>query len=96
MKAISIFATLLSIGGWVLVGLTVANLLSGSFDDRTCQTDCVQLMFFGSAAAGVIALLLGLYSALKSDARTLSWLSIALALPLCVICGAIVLIGTTA
>jgi hypothetical protein len=96
MRAIALLAPLLSIGGWVLAGLTAANLLSGYMAERTCQTDCVQTLFFAAIAVGVAALILGLVSLLGPRNRTLGWLTLVLAVPLCGILGGIILIGTTA
>lgn len=96
MRAIALFAPLLSIGGWVLVALTATNLLSGDMAERTCQTGCVKTMFFSAVAIGVVALIFGLVSVFKAQTRGLGWLTLVLAVPLCGIVGGIIVIGNTA
>lgn len=41
---------------WTLTAVMVSNLLAGTFDTRSCQTVCVQIL----AASAVIAAVLGL------------------------------------
>ena len=42
--------------GWLVTVMLVAQLLSGTFDTRTCQTDCVFALYwaaFGITVAGL-------------------------------------------
>ena len=83
MNLIALSALLFTAAGWALTALTVMNLLSGHFDDRTCQTGCVQALFFSSVAAGVAGLVLGGVGLRRSDGRILSAVALLLALVLC-------------
>ena len=96
MRLIALLAPLLSIGGWVLAGLTAINLLSGGLAERSCQTDCLKMLFFSAVAVAVVALLLGLVSLFGRRSRRLGWLTLILTVPLCGVLGGIILIGTTA
>ena len=58
MKPTSLLALLLAAAGWVLMIAAATNMLSGHFDTRSCQTDCVSSLFWGAAAAGGLGLLL--------------------------------------
>ncbi len=52
-SSISFFSALLS---WALAVFLGTQLLSGTFDDRTCQTTCVSVLFWMSFAIAVIGL----------------------------------------
>ena len=96
-KAIPLLALLLALGGWVLLVLTFANVLSGPLEDRICQTSCVQTYFFAGIAAGGIAFALGFIAMLRAETRTLpGYASLALAVPLCGVFGALIVIGNFA
>ena len=96
MKYAPIAALLLAILGWALTAVTTTNLLSGHFDERTCQTACVQALFFGGVAAGVISLILGVIGLTRSEGRALTYLALLLAVPLCGIFAGLILIGNFA
>ena len=96
MKFIPIIAVLLAVAGWVMTALMGINLLSGHFDERTCQTACVRGYFFAGIAAGGVALLLGLLGLVRPGRRALTLLALALALPLVGVMAGIILIGNFA
>jgi hypothetical protein len=95
-RFIPLIALLLAGLGWLLTVLTGVNALSGDFEGRTCQTACLQGLFFGGIAAGVTALILGVIGLTKPDGRTLTYVALALALPLCAVFAALILIGNFA
>ncbi len=96
MNWLALLALLLTIAGWVLFGLTGMNLLSGYLEDRTCQTDCVKMLFFSGIGVGVSGLLLSIIALLRSHGRILSIISLLLALALCAIFATLFLIGNYA
>lgn len=96
MKYVAMLSPLLGISGWVLAGLAANHMLSGSLEERTCRTECVQALFFSALAIGVAALVLGLMSVLKSQNQIPGGLALLLALPLCAVLGGIVVIGVLA
>jgi hypothetical protein len=57
---------LLSIGSWIFLGLTFANLLSGYFEDRTCLTDCVKTYYFAAGGLGLTCVLLASIAWIRS------------------------------
>ena len=52
--SISFFSALIS---WALAVFLGTQLLSGTFDGRTCQTTCVNLVFWISFAIAIIGLI---------------------------------------
>lgn len=81
MRAIPFLAVLFAITALVLFGLTGMNLLSGSFEGRTCQTDCVRMYFFGSVFTSVLALIAGIYAWIQGS-KVLGGISVLVALGL--------------
>lgn len=52
--------SLLSAGiAWLLAVVLVMQLLSGNFDERTCQTVCVQSIYWTSLGLCVFGLIVG-------------------------------------
>ncbi|MBK1717074.1 hypothetical protein [Thiocystis violacea] len=96
MNVVPLFGLLLTGAGWMLTLMTATAMLSGSYEARTCQTECVQTLFFSGMAAGLLGLLLGLIAIRMSTGRALSQVVLWLAVPLCAIFAAIFLIGTLA
>jgi hypothetical protein len=85
MNMLASSALLVTFAGWALTALTVMNLLSGHFDDRTCQTDCVQMLFFSGVAAGIGGLVLSIVSLFRPQGRILGIIALLMALVLCAI-----------
>lgn len=93
MNLLALFALLLTITGWIFTALTVTNMLSGHFDDRTCQTDCVQMLFFSAVASGVAGLVLSGISLSRPHGRILSVTALLMALTLCAIFATLFIVG---
>lgn len=93
MRVMPLGALALGIVGWVLVGLTALNLMSGPMEERTCQTACVQAYFFSATAAGVIGLILGIAGLTTRRLRIATYLGLVLLVPLCLLIGGLFLIG---
>ncbi|MEW8506048.1 MAG: hypothetical protein AB2598_05050 [Candidatus Thiodiazotropha sp.] len=94
MNIIITLALFLSVGSWVFLGLTFANLLSGYFEQRTCLTDCVKTYYFAAGALGLFGTAAAAFAWLRSGFG--SWPFIALvitALPFAIVAG-IFSIGT--
>ena len=51
---------LFAVAAWSLAIALVIQLLSGNFETRTCQTDCVQNIYWASLSLCVIGLIVGL------------------------------------
>lgn len=96
MNVASLPAILLTLAGWTLTALSAAAMLSGPYDGRTCQTECVQTLFFSGMATGVLGLILGIVGLRFATGRRLSQVSLWLAGPLCAIFAALFLIGNLA
>ena len=93
MNLLALLSLVITIAGWILTGLTGVNLLSGHFDDRTCQTDCVQTLFFSAVAAGISGLVLSVIALFRSNGRILSLIALLLALSLCSVFGVLYIAG---
>jgi hypothetical protein len=93
MNLLALFALVLTITGWVLTALTGMNLLSGYLDERTCQTDCVQMLFFSAVATGVSGLVLSGISLLRPYGRMLSVTALLMALALCAVFATLFIVG---
>ena len=93
MNILALLAILLTIIGWILMGMTGINLLSGSFEGRSCQTDCVQMLFFSAVALGVIGLILSAISLRKPKGRIFSIIALLLSLGLCGVFGMLFVAG---
>ena len=96
MNLLPLSALLLTLTAWILTALTGMNLLSGHFEDRTCQTDCVRTYFFSGVATGVGGLVLSGLSLMHPQGRILGLTALALALGLCAIFAALFVIGNFA
>ena len=57
MKILSLLS---AVAAWSLAVVLVMQLLSGNFETRTCQTDCVQNIFWISLSLCVLGLIVGL------------------------------------
>ena len=93
---LAVIALILTLAGWILTAMTGVNLLSGYLDERTCQTDCVQELFYSAAAVAVGGLLVSLVALMRSHGRLLSVFSLLLALPLCGIFATLYIVGNYA
>lgn len=93
MKIIATLSLVLGLIAWVLMALTITNLLSGSLEARSCQTACVQSYFFSAAAAGYAAFLMGLVATFKEHTRVPGFAALVLVAPLCAIIAGLFLIG---
>lgn len=93
MSAISLIGLVLTLGGWILLVAAGTNVLSGAFEGRTCQTDCVQTYFYAAVAVGVSGLVVGVIAALRKRGRGIAYASLILALPLCAIFATLFVIG---
>ncbi|QGU32370.1 hypothetical protein [Thermochromatium tepidum] len=96
MNVASLPAILFTLAGWALTVLSAAAMLSGPYDGRTCQTECVQMLFFSGMVAGVLGLILAIVGLRFVVGRRLSQVTLWLAGPLCAIFAAILLIGILA
>lgn len=88
--SISFFSALLS---WALAVFLGTQLLSGTFDDRTCQTTCVSVLFwmsFAIAGIGLVFSIGGISIGKSSLIKVFSGLAL---LVLCGIYAAIIIIG---
>ena len=85
MKMTATLGIVSALAAWTLTVLMTMNLLSGHFETRTCQTECVQFYFFAAVAAGFAALVTGLVSASSPRTRVIGISALVLAIPLCAI-----------
>ena len=89
--SISFFSALIS---WALAVFLATQLLSGTFDGRTCQTTCVSVLFwlsFGIAIIGLVFSVGGISIGKSSWLKTISLLAL---VGLCGIYITTMLIGT--
>ncbi len=96
MKALPLVALLLTIAGWALTVWTGATLLSGPYEDRTCQTECVQTLFFSGLAAAIAALLVTVIALFRPGGRAVTYGVLVLAAPLAAVYTTVILIGNFA
>ena len=95
MNLLGLLALGLGAAGWTLAILTGFTLLTRG-PDGDCQTACVQVMFFSAVGAGGLGLLLGLLALRQPRWRPVTYLALALALPLCALLAGLILIGVLA
>ena len=79
MKLNTIIPLLCAVVSWALAIYLGVQLLSGTFEGRTCQTTCVQTVFWTSFAVAIIGLIfsIGGISIGKSNLiKTLSLISL--------------------
>ena len=93
MKILPPLSLLLSLAGWTFMALTAANLLSGPFEGRSCQTDCVQSYFFSAVGIGLAGLASALVALWKPGGNALAYLGLLLSIPLCLIVAFLFVIG---
>ncbi len=94
MRISATLAILLALASWVALWFTFSNLLSGSLETRTCQTDCVRNYYFAAAGAGLVSVLLALIAFFKARLSAGSFLLVLFcAFPIAVVAG-IFAIGT--
>ena len=96
MNKIALYALFSVLVGWGLTSMTGMHLLSGSFDDRTCQTACVQGYFFAAVVFGIAGFGISLFALTRSSGRTLSTLALLASVPLCGLFGALYFMGNYA
>lgn len=91
-------ALALGILGWAITVYITSVLLSGTaLETRSCQTGCIQVLFFSGLGIGLLAVVLSGVAAVKqTTARVLSYGALVLALPLFAIYAGIILIGKLA
>ena len=58
-SAISPWTILAAAASWILTIAVTYNLLGGTFDERSCQTGCVQTLATASFVVAVIGILFG-------------------------------------
>lgn len=57
MKLNTLIPLLCAVVSWALAIFLGMQLLSGTFETRTCQTSCVQIAFWASFAVAIIGLI---------------------------------------
>ena len=92
MKMIVPLSIVLSLAGWVFISLTATNVLSGPFEGRTCQTDCVKTYFYTAIGLGISGLITALIAVMK-DRNVLSYIALAMSMVLCGIFATLFVIG---
>ncbi|QIK37097.1 hypothetical protein GWK36_02740 [Caldichromatium japonicum] len=95
-KIAAIPAILLALAGWALIASSAVAMLSGPYEGRTCQTECVQWLFFSGTGSAVLGLILGIIGLRLAQGYRLSQVALWIAGPLCAIVLTIVLIGNLA
>lgn len=93
MNIISYAGLSAGLAGWVLLAQTFTNLLSGYLDDRTCQTACVQQLYYYAVAAGITGIVLSILSLGLSGARAINLIALIIALPLVAVFVALYVMG---
>ncbi len=98
MKIFAPSALLLAISGWALTVFLGGILLSGkAAEERACQTDCVQQLFFSGLGIGVVALTLAVMALVRASTRKLvAYGALIFAAPLFAIYAGIIVIGNLA
>ncbi len=96
MNLAAIPAFLLALSGWVLIVSSAVAMLSGPYEGRSCQTTCVQWLFFSGTGAALLGLILGIIGLRLAARQRLSQAALWLAGPLCAIVLTIILIGNLA
>lgn len=98
MKLFAPSALALAVIGWLMIFYIGSVLLSGTAPaERSCQTACIQTLFFSGFGVGALALVFAGVAMLKAAAgRVLSYGALLLALPLFAVYAGIVLIGNLA
>ena len=75
MKILSLLS---AVAAWSLAVVLVMQLLSGNFEARTCQTDCVQNIYWVSFSLCVLGLIVGLVFIKKPKPSSVMFANIAL------------------
>lgn len=98
MKLLAPSALILAVVGWALTVYVGSVLLSGTtLAERSCQTGCIQVLFFSTLGVGAAAFILAGVAVWKQKtARVLSYTSLILAAGVLGINGGIVVIGVLA
>ena len=98
MKFLAPFALVLAVVGWVLTLYIGSVLLSGTaLAERSCQTGCIQVLFFSALGVGAVAFILAGVAVFKqTTARVLSYASLVLAAGVLGITGGTAVIGILA
>jgi len=96
VKALPWLALPLTIAAWVLTVLTGEALLSGPYEDRTCQTECVKTLFFSGLGVTIGAVVLAALALIGSNSRVLTFAILGLAAPLAAVYATIILVGNLA
>lgn len=89
--SISFFSALI---GWALAIFLGTQLLSGTFDGRTCQTTCVNILFWMSFAIAIIGLIFSVGGISVGNSSWVKTLSLLALVALCGIYITTMLIGT--
>ncbi len=92
MKALSLVSVLLALIAWALFISMGVNLLSGDLSERSCDTACVQLLFFSAIAVAVIAVIVSGIS-MKNGFNVLNIPALLAALGICGIAGFLFIAG---
>ena len=89
--SISLFSAIIS---WALAIFLTMQLLSGTFDGRTCQTTCVNVLFWMSFAIAIIGLIFSVGGIAIGKSNLIKTLSLLALVGLSVIYITTMLIGT--
>ena len=89
--SVSFFSALIS---WALAVFLVTQLLSGTFDERTCQTTCVSILFWMSFAIAVVGLIFSVGGISIGKSNWIKTISLLALVGLCGIYVTTMLIGT--
>lgn len=79
---------------WLLAVFLVMQLLSGTFDGRTCQTNCVNTIFWVSFAIAAVGLIFSISTLFASKSGWVNTLALLALLGLCGMYITTILVGT--
>ena len=85
---------LCAIISWALAVFLTTQLLSGTFDQRTCQTACVSMVFWISFAIAIVGLIFSIGAVSIGKSNVIKTLSLLAVIVLCGIYTTVILIGT--
>ncbi len=89
----NITSSVIIVLGWALTITLIYNLLSGTFDTRSCQSICVNVMYWGVLVLAVVGVALGIKQCCRSGSGWFSALSFLAALALLAILIGVMVIG---
>ena len=89
----SITSNIVIVLGWVLTIALTYNLLGGTFDARSCQSICVNVMYWGALVLAVVGVALAIKQCCKSGPGWFSMISVLAALALLAVLVGVMVIG---